>query len=87
VNIRHDVPEGVCCVCGHKLSLHIDEGDGWQCHALDASGYQCECWLRKHCFHPTLDSYDLKKRRDSNEELASFLKRLEEDNDSESSPP
>lgn len=36
-----------CCVCGHPLSSHIDEGNGWRCHSLGGDGYQCECWLRK----------------------------------------
>lgn len=37
----------VCCVCGHGLSAHLDEGDGWRCHSLGPDGFQCECYLRK----------------------------------------
>ena len=42
--------EQTCCVCGHTLGIHIDEGEGWRCHALAGDGYQCECWLRKGRF-------------------------------------
>ena len=37
-----------CVVCGHPLSCHIDEGDGWRCHCLGADLSQCECYLRKY---------------------------------------
>ena len=38
---------GFCCVCGHRLSSHIDEQEWWRCHSLDAAAYQCECRLLK----------------------------------------
>lgn len=37
----------VCVVCGHSLSSHVDEGDGWRCHSLGPDLKQCECFLRK----------------------------------------
>jgi len=39
---------GTCCVCGHALSSHIDEGELWRCHSLGPDTYQCECILRKN---------------------------------------
>ena len=36
-----------CCVCGHLLFHHIDEGDYWRCHTLGRDAYQCECRLLK----------------------------------------
>jgi len=42
-----DTPNRICCVCGHPLDSHRDEGEYWRCHHLDASGYQCECRLIK----------------------------------------
>jgi hypothetical protein len=44
---KEDIPEGICCVCGHKLSSHVFEGDGWRCHQLSVDGCQCECYLRQ----------------------------------------
>jgi hypothetical protein len=58
---KEDIPEGVCCVCGHRLSSHVyephkvdrrdgtfeDNGSGWRCHQLSVDGCQCECWLRQ----------------------------------------
>ncbi len=51
----------ICCVCSHKLPIHLDEGSGWRCHALGQDGYQCECWLRKERF-ASIKGYDLNKR-------------------------
>jgi len=52
----------VCCVCSHKLGIHIAEEDGWRCHALAGDGYQCESWLRKRGHNSTLQDYSLGKR-------------------------
>ena len=52
---------GVCCVCFHDLSHHIDEGEGWRCHWLGRDGYQCECYLRKDK-DISIKTYDLKAR-------------------------
>jgi len=79
LTLNEEIPENVCCICGHPLNSHIDEGEGWRCHSLDASFYQCECWLRKHEFASTIDYYDLKKRRDSNTELSDLLNALKEE--------
>ncbi len=54
--------EEVCCVCGHPLAMHIDEGDGWRCHCLGPDGYQCECFLRKNRADGDISYYSLKKR-------------------------
>lgn len=51
-----------CCVCGHDLVLHIDEGTGWRCHAHGQDLYQCECWLRKRDIETKIREYDLDKR-------------------------
>jgi hypothetical protein len=41
-------PQPHCIVCGHKLSVHIDEGDQWRCHSIvTADMSQCECRLQK----------------------------------------
>lgn len=57
------VEEKVCCVCGHKLASHIDEGDGWRCHSLGSDGYQCECFLRKdRTSEEGINFYGLKAR-------------------------
>lgn len=71
--------DDTCCVCGHSLNSHIDEGDGWRCHSLDRSFYQCECWLRKHEYAETINYYDLNKRIQKNDELTELLKMLKED--------
>jgi len=72
--------EGICCVCGHKLSNHIDEGNGWRCHSLGHDAFQCECYLRKDrdtfSDDKGLDYYDLKKR--IKESLKELKKRLNE---------
>lgn len=54
--------EDICCVCGHKLSAHIDEGDGWRCHALGPDAYQCECFLRKDRVEGNITEYSLEQR-------------------------
>ena len=77
-----EIPEGICCVCGHSLDTHFDEEKGWRCHRISSDGYQCECWLRKHEYAETRDYYDLKSRYDGNEELQSLLQLLREDSDS-----
>ena len=59
--IEEEIPEGVCCCCGHKLSTHIDEGDGFRCHSLGQDCFQCECFLRKGRY-ASIEGYDLKKR-------------------------
>ena len=53
-----------CVVCGHKLSVHIDEGDGWRCHSFGPDLSQCECFLRKNrdFFDVDLEFYSLEKR-------------------------
>lgn len=58
------VEKDVCVVCGHNLSCHIDEGDGWRCHALGPDLKQCECFLRKRkgLGEVDLDYYSLKRR-------------------------
>lgn len=56
------VEEDICCVCGHPLSMHIDEGDGWRCHALGPDGYQCECFLRKGKAKGDISYYSLERR-------------------------
>lgn len=59
--LQAEIPDETCCVCGHHLSSHIDEGDGFRCHCLGQDYYQCECFLRKNR-HTSIDGYDLKKR-------------------------
>jgi len=56
--------EPVCCVCGHKLSSHVDEEDGWRCHSVATFDlYQCECWLRKDRVEDEgIDYYSAQKR-------------------------
>jgi len=41
--------------------MHIDEGNGWRCHAL-MLGYQCECFLRKGKAKGDISYYSLRKR-------------------------
>jgi len=60
-SINIDMP-GICCVCGHTLSSHIDEGDGWRCHSIARDGLQCECWLRKDKADNDISYYNLLKR-------------------------
>jgi len=62
----HDAEKhGRCCVCGHPLDLHIDEGDYWRCHALGSDGPQCECRLLKNpgLVEVPLEFYDYEKRQ------------------------
>lgn len=57
------IEKGICCVCGHKLSSHIDEDNGWRCHSLGPDAYQCECFLRKdRAGKEGINYYDLKIR-------------------------
>jgi len=79
VALNDKYEEGTCCVCGHSLDTHFDEGTGWRCHSLDRSFHQCECWLRKHEYAETIDYYDLNKRRRENKELTEFLIMLKEE--------
>lgn len=64
--IDKEIPNDICCVCGHNLGNHLDEGDVWRCHNLGQDWYQCECALRKgRVIEKSLDiieQYDLKKR-------------------------
>jgi hypothetical protein len=53
---------GDCCVCGHPLKDHVDEGDGWRCHCLGPDTYQCECWLRRDRAEGDIKYYDLDRR-------------------------
>lgn len=59
---NEDIDENVCVSCGHKLSMHIDEGDGWRCHSLGPDLHQCECYLRKNRAEGDISFYDLKER-------------------------
>ncbi len=60
--VDKEIPEGICTVCGHKLTTHIDEGGVWRCHSLGQDFYQCECALRKDRAEGNIFYYDLKKR-------------------------
>lgn len=70
------IPEGICCVCGHALDNHIDEGEVWRCHSLGQDFYQCECVLRKDRGFFTVETadpisyYDMKRR--ANKHLQEF---------------
>lgn len=44
--LRPDYRSGICCVCGHFLSNHLKDGDGWKCNERGLDGRQCECTLR-----------------------------------------
>lgn len=70
-----EIPDEICCVCGHKLGNHVDEGSIWRCHSLGQDFYQCECALIKdkskplegksphiRIGEPTISYYDLKRR-------------------------
>ena len=59
-----ELKEGICCLCKHPLSSHINETykDGWRCHVLSDDLYQCECFLRKGIWKFDISYYDLKKR-------------------------
>ena len=61
-NDLDNIPEGICCVCGHKLSSHINENEYWRCHSLSKDCYQCECRLMKVEETDKLEDYDLKLR-------------------------
>ncbi len=71
--LKERTDDDVCCVCGHPLSVHIDEGNGWRCHFLGPDGYQCECFLRKKRTHNDISYYSLRKR------IEQFKKELEEE--------
>ena len=63
--IENNDRESICCVCGHPLSYHFDEGKWWRCHGLGQDAYQCECRLFKDeewGIEPKLEDYDLDKR-------------------------
>ena len=51
-----------CIVCGHRLSSHIWEGDGWRCHSLGPDLCQCECFLRLRDPKQGLYYYSLERR-------------------------
>ena len=58
-----EMPKGLCCVCGHPLSTHINENNGmFRCHALGTDLYQCECHLIKFYENDKLEEFDLKGR-------------------------
>lgn len=59
---QEKVKEETCCVCGHKLGKHADEGDGYRCHCLGPDGYQCECYLRKRRYVEGLAGYSVERR-------------------------
>jgi len=65
-----------CCVCGHKLSSHIDEGKYWRCHAIGPDGYQCECRLLKDVAENDILFYALELRIE--EAVQEFIKTAEE---------
>lgn len=79
-----NIEPGICCVCGHDLDFHIDEGDGWRCHSLGDDWFQCECWLRKDEIADTKLFYDLKNRIDNNEEHQEMIAWLIRSLDAES---
>jgi len=55
--------EPICCVCGHKLSSHVGEGDFWRCHSLMTFDlYQCECCLRKDRAEGDINYYNTQSR-------------------------
>jgi len=56
--------EKQCCICGHMLRKHVDEGDGWRCHSIGRDGFQCECFLRKDMAEGNIEYYDLDRRID-----------------------
>ena len=58
-----DIIFGVCCICGHKLYNHIDEGEGWMCHSMARDFLHCECWLRKERAEGNIEYYDYFKRK------------------------
>jgi len=85
------IPDGICIVCGHSLSNHIDERDVWRCHSLGQDFYQCECALRKdrsaswegrllsvHIGEPDISYYDLKKRIKKQSQESKSFKTTEE---------
>ncbi|KXB00181.1 hypothetical protein AKJ41_04300 [candidate division MSBL1 archaeon SCGC-AAA259O05] len=65
------------CVCGHELSVHIDEGDGWRCHLLGPGGFQCECYLRKDRADGDIEFYSLERRKERFLEELEKVKELE----------
>lgn len=79
-----NIPPGTCCICGHSLDHHLDEGEGWRCHSLGQDGFQCECWLRKDEIADTKLFYDLKNRIDNNEEHQGMIAWLIRSLDAES---
>lgn len=78
-----EIPEGICIVCGHKLSSHVEELRRYRCHSLGPDGLQCECNLyRIHMLidKPVpLDEYDLKKRMEAGP-LKELIDKLEDEN-------
>lgn len=68
----------ICCVCGHSLDSHVDEGDGWRCHSIaTADSYQCECWLRKDRAENKIEYYDVERRIEENpEQIDKLLEEL-----------
>ena len=62
IRIRVIPEKNTCIVCGHSLSAHLDEGDGWRCHAFGADGKQCECFLRKDKANGDIYYYSYERR-------------------------
>ena len=64
--LRNDVPEGVCCVCMHKLDHHVPEQRShnliWRCHSINIDAMQCECRLCKLEYVKDINYYDLRSR-------------------------
>jgi len=82
---KDDVKQGgTCCVCGHPLSLHVDEGEYWRCHALGGDGPQCECRLLKNpgLGEVPLEFYEYERRLEEfTREMLGGLKTKEEKED------
>lgn len=57
-----DYGKGKCCVCHHDLSIHVDEGDFWRCHALGLDHFQCECILSRNKAENDIKFFDLALR-------------------------
>jgi len=54
--------KGKCCVCGHDLEHHIDEGTHWRCHSTASDWFQCECNLSKERADNDMNYYDEQRR-------------------------
>lgn len=54
--------KGRCCVCGHDLDRHLDEGTHWRCYSIGRDYFQCECNLSKQRADNNVNYYDTQKR-------------------------